>query len=125
MRQTTSPLDAGSCVEGCTLETCLCGDITRGVTDEVTMSQRHHLTEDWLQQSAVSGAVDDQYPVVTTGEAENGHQTLVTTHNLNTRVDSQHLTGGGASVSGHPTSTPQAGGDGSDGQNFFLLKRDG
>ena len=121
IRRKPPPVDLGNHSESTTLGARLCEDVndTR-VTDDVTMSQRDKVTEEWLQQcvATASHPLDGQNPSVTTTEAERSPQTLVISDNLNTRVDAQH-----AVNAGHGTNERDVGRD--EKGNFFHLQRDG
>ena len=99
----------------------LCEDVndTR-VTDDVTMSQRDKVMEEWLQQCVVTAShpVDGPSPPVTPTESEHSPQTLVITGDLRTRVDAQH-----AVMAGYGTNEREIGSDGN--EKFFFLQRDG
>ena len=105
-------------------ETRLNDNVSGSVTDDMSVSHRRHLTEEWLQQSVVSEC-DSQCAAVT---AECCHQLAVTRDAVCAGVDGGRL----RKCEGEPrgggclTGAPQAGGDGADvREKLFLLQRDG
>ena len=113
--------DFGNHSESTTLGARLCEDVNDTcVTDDVTMSQRDKVTEEWLQRCVVTAShpADGQNPSVTTTAAEHSQQPLVITDNLKTGVDSQHVVKAARGTNEREIGREEKG-------NFFLLQRDG